>query len=1135
MPTSIFLSATELQVTETAGTVAVRINRSGDINTPVEVEYAVAADSATAGKDYTGFGGVAGFAPGQSSIVVVIPIINDSIGETTEVFAFTLIKAEGASLLAPRTTRISIIDDETPPLPQPVDPPLQSNVELEFVPVASGLSQPIRTAFNPIDSDQLFVVEKSGVIKTIDVSTGTISMFLDLSAKINGHGDRGMVGLALYPDFANNPYVYVFYSVDPPETAGKIGNAGPDGAGNRFSVLARYTADQSTGYTKAITGSEKILLGRGGQDLLDVNGRGTLDFSSQEFSGYISSERYIDPSDSTPATLVRGLKQDFLKLDSMSHMGGDLAFGPDGALYVAIGDAASANFADPRNQDVQNIDSLAGKILRIDPETGLGLADNPLASGYDLSENRSKVFQTGFRNPFSIAVNEDGNVVIGDVGWSTFEEFNSGSPGANFGWPYFEGNVRTPVYRDMPGASAFYASVESGSINVTGPTGAFAHAESAPGYAMQALVGSDVVYDGNRYDGFQDHLFFTDFTNGRLYSIDTRNSTDIRYLGEQPGAISMTQGSDGAVYIANIFTGEILRLEMAPKGLSNPVITSNGGGVSAALVVSTGNPTVTTMTAVDPNPGSSLVFRIAAGEDAGLFDINGATGVLTFKKQPSFAAPEDAGRNNIYDVVIEASNGLRTDRQALTVSVRPSVIIGNDQDNVLNGTALVDRISGLGGNDTIRGNNGNDELYGGAGADLIEGGLGDDFIDGGDGDDVRLNGQEGNDAIVGGAGNDRMWGGLGDDVMQGGIGNDTAYGGDGADRLFGDDGDDVLVGEAGNDELRGGNGKDELSGGAGNDRLEGEAGDDRLLGGDGDDLILGGEGNDFIFGEAGTNNLDGGAGNDSIYGGPGADLIAGQDGDDQIWGADGNDQIRAGVGNDYVSGGSGDDSIWGGTGDDNMDGGIGSDMLNGNDGNDTLFGRDGADQISGENGNDWISGGEGADRLFGHAGDDYLDGGVGDDHLESGAGNDTLIGGNGLDQLFGGAGSDQMFGGEGDDSLFAGTENDFLFGGDGNDRLYGDAGNDTLDGGVGNDRYLGGAGRDTFVFARGGGVDTIADWRTGGVADVIRIDGGLFASAADALAAARQTGLHITITVGTDQLVIQNSFVSALTTSDFLI
>jgi hypothetical protein len=66
-------------------------------------------------------------------------------------------------------------------------------------------------------------------------------------------------------------------------------------------------------------------------------------------------------------------------------------------------------------------------------------------------------------------------------------------------------------------------------------------------------------------------------------------------------------------------------------------------------------------------------------------------------------------------------------------------------------------------------------------------------------------------------------------------------------------------------------------------------------------------------------------------------------------------------------------------------------------------------------------------------------------------------------------------------------------------------------------------------------VDTIGDWKVGGVADVIKLTGGIFATAADALAAAVQTGSHVTITMGADQLVISNTLVSSLTTNDFLI
>ena len=94
-----------------------------------------------------------------------------------------------------------------------------------------------------------------------------------------------------------------------------------------------------------------------------------------------------------------------------SHAGGSLAFGPDGALYVSIGDGASFNATDPRTVSVQNIDSLSGKILRIDPSTGLGLPDNPfVVPGDDLSDNHSKVYQLGLRNPFSMGF---------DSGWAS--------------------------------------------------------------------------------------------------------------------------------------------------------------------------------------------------------------------------------------------------------------------------------------------------------------------------------------------------------------------------------------------------------------------------------------------------------------------------------------------------------------------------------------------------------------------------------------------------------------------------------------------------------------------------------------------------------------------------------------------
>ena len=110
---------------------------------------------------------------------------------------------------------------------------------------------------------------------------------------------------------------------------------------------------------------------------------------------------------------------------------------------------------------VQNINSLSGKILRIDPITGLGLPDNPFVEpGDDLSANHSKVYQLGLRNPFSMAFAQDGRLFISNTGWYSWEEIESGHAGANFGWPYFEGgdngvSLAAPGYQNLsrPGAS----------------------------------------------------------------------------------------------------------------------------------------------------------------------------------------------------------------------------------------------------------------------------------------------------------------------------------------------------------------------------------------------------------------------------------------------------------------------------------------------------------------------------------------------------------------------------------------------------------------------------------------------------------------------------------------------------------
>ena len=178
--------------------------------------------------------------------------------------------------------------------------------------------------------------------------------------------------------------------------------------------------------------------------------------------------------------------------------------------------------------------------------------------------------------------------------------------------------------------------------------------------------------------------------------------------------------------------------------------------------------TVTTVAATDPDAGQTLTFSIAGGADAGLFTIDGSTGALAFASAPDFEAPADANGDNIYEVIVQVSDGLGgIDTQTIAVTVTNVTGVSPPASNaaIITGTGEEDVLTGLGAANNMQGLGGDDILSGGSGADTIDGGVGHDTIDGG----------TGNDVLLGGTGNDifsYIFGG-GADTVDGGADTDT--------------------------------------------------------------------------------------------------------------------------------------------------------------------------------------------------------------------------------------------------------------------------------------------------------------------------------------------------------------------------
>ena len=421
---------------------------------------------------------------------------------------------------------------------------------------ASGFNKPTAIDWTP-NGEKVFVAQQDGVVRLVENGTPADTPFIDISDQVNNTRDRGLLGLAVHPDFPNQPYVYLAYTYDPPEVFDNTGLAGPDANGNRPSQVIRVEADPSTNFNTAIPGSEVVIAGT----------NSTWENISRPDANSTSVDNLdIPPSGITPdGENIR----DYLATDSESHSIGGLQFGTDGSLFISNGDGTSYNVVDPRTVRVQDLDNLSGKVLRVDPLTGEGLSDNPFFDG-DPNSNRSKVYNYGLRNPFRFTIDPNTNQpVIGDVGWKTWEEINT-STGANFGWPYFEGgsgeSLQQREYQVLPEAQEFYDSGAS----VTPAIYARNHNEGAV-----AIIMGD-FYEGGAYpDRFDGALFYSDFGDStiRYLTFEEDGVTINTFQDDVSGIVQLATAPDGNLYGVDRSSGQIINWRFEPEAA--PEITGS--------------------------------------------------------------------------------------------------------------------------------------------------------------------------------------------------------------------------------------------------------------------------------------------------------------------------------------------------------------------------------------------------------------------------------------------------------------------------------------------------------------------------------------------------------------------------------
>jgi len=352
-----------------------------------------------------------------------------------------------------------------------------ANVGYEVVNAFQGqngslnFNNPIALATAPGDTEHVYVVQRGGQMRRVNLASKTSSAFLDLenwtdgtTQSVSTSGESGFLSAAFHPDYQENGRIFVFYTI--------FRN------GNRYQRIAEVT--------KSATSSQLA-----------------------------SHTVLIDQRDG-----------------ASNHNGGDIHFGPDGYLYISVGDEGGANDGFNNGRFIDR--DFFSAILRIDVDNRPGsLAPNPASStssiggyrippdnpfvgatthrGQPVGNVRTEIWATGLRNPFRFSFDPaSGDCFVADVGQGAREEINIMASGDDGGWPEREGFI---AFNNGPSAPPLPSGYQ------------FLEPIHDYGRSVGRSITGGVVYRGSSLPEFQGSYIFADYGTGRVFELKNENNS----------------------------------------------------------------------------------------------------------------------------------------------------------------------------------------------------------------------------------------------------------------------------------------------------------------------------------------------------------------------------------------------------------------------------------------------------------------------------------------------------------------------------------------------------------------------------------------------------------------------------------